>query len=134
MVNATTMVSANQTSALTNAVGNKFGVDVFLKLLITQLRNQDPMQPMEDKEFIAQLAQFSSLEQMSAVKTSMQTLLQSQAALQAVGLVGRNITWADPDSGKNLSGKVESVDFQSGMPLLKVQDKEIPLGYVINVS
>jgi flagellar basal-body rod modification protein FlgD len=89
---------------------------------------------MDDKEFITQLAQFSSLEQMQSMKTSMQTLLQSEAAAQAISLVGRTITWTDADSGKNLSGKVEGVDFKSGVPLLKVQDKEVPLGYVLDIS
>ena len=62
------------------------GKDAFLKILITQLQNQDPTSPMDDKEFIAQMAQFSSLEQMQNMTKAMENLLASQEQTQLMNL------------------------------------------------
>jgi flagellar basal-body rod modification protein FlgD len=92
-VNNTTGVSAlssEQLNAASRAVSNELGKDAFLRLLIAQLSNQDPLNPMDDREFIAQMAQFSSLEQM----TNLNKTLESMASLDkynAVSYVGKNI-------------------------------------------
>ncbi|MTH52747.1 flagellar hook assembly protein FlgD [Bacillus mangrovi] len=73
------------------------GKDEFLKILMTQLQNQDPLNPMEDKEFIAQMASFSSLEQMSNMNSTMQTFLNTQSGnqiLQYSPLIGKEITYS----------------------------------------
>jgi len=62
--NFNNQVQEENTTTNTTTTNDILGKDAFLKLLITQLRNQDPLNPMEDKEFIAQMAQFSTLEQM----------------------------------------------------------------------
>lgn len=79
--NKSLVVEGRQTSS-------QLGKDDFLKLLITQLSNQDPTNPMEDTQFIAQMAQFSSLEQMTNLSTSfekMATLLNSSEAASTIG-------------------------------------------------
>ena len=73
------------------AAGGEMGKDEFLKILITQLSHQDPTQPMEDSEFIAQLAQFSSLEQMSNVSEEISKVASLLAKGQAVSLLGRMV-------------------------------------------
>jgi len=73
---------------------NILGKDDFLNLLVTQLRHQDPLSPMESAEFTSQLAQFSSLEQMSNVNTNLEMLQLYQASInnsQAVGFIGKTI-------------------------------------------
>lgn len=70
------------------------GKDEFLKLLVVQLQNQDPLNPLDDKEFIAQLAQFSSLEQMSNVASGIEALTETvsrQDSLSAVSYIGKNV-------------------------------------------
>ncbi len=94
--------------------------DAFLKLLIAQLRNQDPMNPIEDKDFIAQLATFSSLEQMQKLNTANEKAGQSQAAAQAVALIGRQVDFASVDFDMPMYGEVTSVVFEGGAPLLRV--------------
>ncbi|GAE24257.1 flagellar basal-body rod modification protein FlgD [Halalkalibacter wakoensis JCM 9140] len=72
------------------------GKDDFLKILITQLQNQDPANPMDDREFIAQMAQFSSLEQMTNMNQAVQKFVQlqsSQSLVQHSELIGKQIEW-----------------------------------------
>lgn len=74
--------------------GNDIGQDAFLQLLITQMRYQDPLSPMENEEFIAQLAQFSSLEQMQQLNSNFESMLaynQSEANSAATSLIGREV-------------------------------------------
>lgn len=72
------------------------GKDDFLKLLMVQLQNQDPMNPMQDREFIAQMATFSSLEQMTNMNKSIETLVQYESQSSLISLsqfVGKEVTW-----------------------------------------
>ncbi|MBS4217747.1 flagellar hook assembly protein FlgD [Bacillus sp. FJAT-49711] len=98
------------------------GKDDFLKLLMVQLQNQDPMNPMQDKEFIAQMATFSSLEQMTNMSKSIEKLVQfeSQSSLIALSqFVGKEVTWHKIDEDSNTAeetftngkGIVSSVQF-----------------------
>ena len=81
--------------------------DDFLKILITQLSYQDPTAPMEDKEFIAQMAQFSSLEQMTNMSNGFKELSGILGQSNALGLLGK---WVEIVDGENvISGKVEEV-------------------------
>ena len=113
--------------------------DAFLRMLILQLRNQDPLNPMEDREFIAQLAQFSSLEQLQNISQQFQSLTQTQLAGQALSLIGRNIQALDPSNGEPISGVVQSVRFTDGVPSLLIKDStnkeiQIDLSSVISVG
>ncbi len=81
--------------------------DDFLKILLTQLTHQDPTKPMEDKEFIAQMAQFSSLEQMTNMTKEFGKMQNMVAANHAVSLIGKNVNIVD--GGELISGVVEEV-------------------------
>jgi flagellar basal-body rod modification protein FlgD len=86
--------STGMTSALTGATKDNLGKEDFLKLLVAQLAHQDPLQPMENTEFVAQLAQFSSLEQLMGVNSNIGLLQVSQTAMtnnQVSGLIGKEI-------------------------------------------
>jgi len=96
---------------VTSAAGKTLGKDEFLKLFVNQLKYQDPLKPMDSSEFTAQLAQFSSLEQLTNVSTSMAQVasLQQQANnASAAGLIGRNIKAVDGTSGKAMSISVSN--------------------------
>ncbi len=106
----------------------ELGKDAFLKLLVAQLQNQDPLAPAEDKEFIAQLSTFSMLEQMQNMNSSMQ-------ATQASSLIGKQVTWQETVDGeqKVFYSTVESVRVAGDQVYLVVDSesgKEIKLSDV----
>jgi flagellar basal-body rod modification protein FlgD len=107
--------------------------DAFLTLLITQLQNQDPLNPMEDTEFIAQLAQLSSLEQMQQINTVLSVQQIMLAASQALSLVGREVSYQEDELGDAIRGTVQSVRFEDGVPKLLVDDVEVDLGSVLQI-
>jgi flagellar basal-body rod modification protein FlgD len=110
------------------------GKDAFLKLLITQLKFQDPMNPMEDRDFVTQLAQFSSLEQLEKLGNGFENLGQGEIASQAVSLIGKKIEYIDPEVENPIEGTVSAVKFEDGAPLLVVGDKKIMPAQVITVK
>jgi flagellar basal-body rod modification protein FlgD len=81
--------------------------DDFLKILITQLTHQDPTQPMEDREFVAQMAQFSTLEQMVNMGSDIARLSALVARSQAYSLLGKTVTVTEGD--RTVSGRVDEV-------------------------
>ena len=104
----------------------------FLKLLTVQLQSQDPMKPMEDTSFMAQMAQFSALQQSSAMATDI-SKLQSDFALQsATGMIGRQVTL---NTTKGLvTGLVQSVDSSTGSVNVNVGGTAYPLSKVVGVA
>jgi flagellar basal-body rod modification protein FlgD len=91
-------------------VKSELGKDDFLKLLVTQMRYQDPLKPMEDKEFVAQLAQFSSLEQMMNVG-------QATNLNWGVSLLGKSVQAADAN-GNPVTGIAKSIRLVDGRPVV----------------
>jgi flagellar basal-body rod modification protein FlgD len=111
---ATSAVSA--TSATTAA--NQISIQDFLKILVAQLNNQDPMKPMDNQEFVTQLAQFTSLQQTQEMNTKISSLLTQQATTQSIGLLGRSV---DVNSnGTTSTGTVKGLNFVNGEPQLTV--------------
>lgn len=114
--------------------------DAFMKLFVAQLENQDPLEPVANGEFIAQLATFSSLEQLENLNTSLvtMTLLQQSNALlsqltEGSALIGQRVSWADPTTGLSGEGIVESVKLIDGLAWLTVGGTDIPLVDIIEV-
>ncbi len=96
------------------------GKDDFLKLLVGQLRNQDPMNPSSDTDFIGQMAQFSQLEQTTNMATANAELAAQQNGARAVALLGRSVTYPDPSTGTSTTAVVEKVQWLDGRPTLTV--------------
>ena len=117
--------------------GNKsvstLGKDDFLKLLIAQLQNQDPTRPLEDKEFIAQMAQFSSLEQMVEMNKTLGNLITDYRANLSTSLLGKQVEVFDDRSGRTAGGVVEEVSFQSGVPTISFNGLSYMVDQVVRV-
>src|SRR5688572_10524626 len=109
--------------------GGELGKDAFLKLLVAQLKYQDPSKPMDNTEFLAQTAQFTTVEKLSELATAQQGLLTAQLQLGASSLIGRTVTYLDAD-GKPATGVVTSATFSGSTPSLKVGTAEVALSSV----
>ena len=90
----------------------------FIRLFLTQLNFQDPLEPVDNREFLAQLAQFTSVEQLRTLGENIDALLGVQASGQALGLLGRTVEVAT-ESG-SVIGTVGTISYRSGRPLLSV--------------
>lgn len=111
--------------------------DAFMKLLVTQMKSQDPLSPQSNQEFIGQLANFSSLEQMQNLNDNVLglALLQQDSSLllamsNGSALIGKDVTYQDPDTGATMSGTVDSMVMENGQALLKVGTATVPLSAI----
>jgi flagellar basal-body rod modification protein FlgD len=95
------------------------GQDTFMKLLVTQMSMQNPMEPSDDKEMIAQMTQFSMLEQLTQLATASTASATAGHVSQAVALIGRDVTYTGAD-GASATGSVSEVAFKNGQPVLTV--------------
>lgn|SRR5690625_207451 len=121
----------------------ELGKDDFLKILITQLQNQDPLSPMEDREFISQLATFSSLEQMMQMTSSIEMLVHNQLmspVIQYSHMIGKEVTYYqfDENTGQRIgeiSSIVKAVTQKDGWAILKLANgDEVYADAVIEVK
>ena len=99
------------------------GKDDFLKLFVAQLQHQDPMNPMGNMDFMGQMASFSTLEQVSNMAAENARIAQNLTASNAVGLIGRTVTWTDEHDELH-TGVVEKVSTAGGVPSLTVSGVE----------
>jgi flagellar basal-body rod modification protein FlgD len=114
-MDATSIKSLGSPTAATQAATNKnaeMGKDQFLKLFVAQLQHQDPMNPMQDSDFMGQMASFSTLEQIT-------NMASASSLNQTVGLIGRTVTYTDT-TGEAHTGLVEKVNHTSKGPVLTV--------------
>lgn len=105
-------------SASAVASPSSLSMQDFLKVLLTQLTYQDPLKPMDNQQFMAQIAQFSSLQQAQETNAAIGQLITNQAALQSVGLIGRTVDLTTP-SGP-VTGTVSALSLAGAAPQLTV--------------
>ena len=135
------ITEAQSVNAFTGAAPDKLerlpmktlGQDEFLQLLVTQMRNQDPMKPVADTEFIAQMAEFSNLEQTKEMSSDIAQLRQSGAFTQAAALMGKQVSLL---SGENTftKGIVTDLAVKDGEVRLIINGKPYELGQVVSVN
>jgi len=101
----------------------ELGKDQFLKLFVAQLQHQDPMNPMQDGEFMGQMASFSTLEQVTNLANANEAIAANLQLSQSVGLIGRTVTWTD-EADEAHTGVVEKVSQKDGKPVLTISGTE----------
>lgn len=145
-VNKTPYTKPNESKIVSDAVGKTLGKDDFLKLLTTELRNQDPLSPTDNKDFISQMAQFSTLEQsnnmaksIEALNTSLSALFQNSLLSQGAALIGKQVAGKDSAEDSLIEGVVEAVKWLDGNPQLQLRTsdgsiKGMEMNGIISVS
>lgn len=128
--------SADNKSSAKAGQESTLGKDEFLKILVAQIKNQDPMKPLEDKEFIAQMAQFTSVEQLMNMSKELKELKNSLGFTAT--LIGKSIEWetasADGLEGIIKSGIVDSISMKGGESFAVVDGEEILIGRILTVK
>ena len=103
----------------TTLQSSSLGMQDFLKILLTQLTYQDPLKPMDNQQFMAQMAQFTTLEQTQQLNDKIGQLISTQATLQSVGLIGKTID-ASTSSG-SVTGTVTALTLDQNTPQLTIK-------------
>jgi flagellar basal-body rod modification protein FlgD len=108
--------------------------EMFLQLLVAQMRYQDPMNPTDSSQFLAQSAQFTALEKMQDVADKTAQLFQAQVSFGASGLIGKTVSYNDANGVKQTS-VVHGVTFGNDGPVLDVGAKDpLPIASVLSIS
>ncbi len=134
-----TITDIQNNTAKVNATKNEktmgssdLGQDAFLQLLMTQLKYQDPLNPMNNQDFLAQQAQFTQLSELQKLNTS---VAWSNQVTQANSLIGKKVELMDPDDPeKTITGVVSEARFDAKGSAIVVGDKEYPLSLVKSIK
>ena len=130
MQNATARMEAEKRAL--EGPQQELGQDTFLKLMLEQLKQQDPLNPIDNKEFLSQQAQFTQLNELQKMN---QNMARNTQISQASSLIGKDIVLLDPnDSSRFIEGKVTAANFSDTLATVVVNGKEYPLGYVMQVK
>lgn len=131
------ITSTAAVGAGTASQSSNISIQDFLKILTAQLNNQDPLKPVDNEEFVAQIAQFATLEQSRQLNVKIDSLLGVQSSLQSVGMLGRTV---DVNlNGTLLTGRVTALDLSSGSPMMTITTASnafqdgISLSQVVNI-
>ncbi|MGT2425902.1 flagellar hook capping FlgD N-terminal domain-containing protein [Amnibacterium kyonggiense] len=121
-------------TSTTPAANQQYNSQLFLKLLVTQLANQDPSSPMDSSQMVEQTSQLASMEQLTSLNSTSTSNYQTQMQATATSMLGKTVSWTDAD-GAAQSGVVGAVAFSStGSPTLTVGTKTVSLSAVTGVS
>lgn len=125
--------ATQKTTQNTKSSLDSLGEDDFMKLLLAQLKNQDPLKPMEDKDFIAQLAQLNSVTQLTEMNKNIKELMTSQNLAQGSALIGQTVTGLSSD-GSAISGVVSGVKIASSKVVVEVNGQNIALDSISSIQ
>lgn len=118
------------TTAVASTVVSK---DEFLKLFVAQLKNQSPMDPMKGHEFIAQLAQFSSLEQLTSLNASFADTMKFQQLTGGSEFIGKKATYVDTVVGGTAEGVIQGAMILGDSISVVIENKEIPIANITGI-
>ncbi|HOY67058.1 MAG TPA: flagellar hook capping FlgD N-terminal domain-containing protein [Candidatus Ozemobacteraceae bacterium] len=125
------------TSGASRVAKKQLGKDDFLLLLTKQLQNQDPLSPMDNMEFVAQMSSFSTLEQITNMNTSLQNFVSNanqSYKTEAMGYLGMKVTATPASLGETLTGQVTSIRFEEGEAVFTVNDQDVRLEEISKVE
>ena len=108
--------------------------EVFMKLLVTQLRNQDPSSPMDTNQMISQQTQLAMMEQITNQTTTGNENFSLQMRIAAANLVGKQVSYTDATSGAAVTGTATAVSYAQSVPTVTVNGKEVALDVISGIT
>lgn len=127
-------IGSTNTNSNFSIGGTGANTEDFLHLLVTQLQNQDPMEPLKGHEFVAQLAQFTSVEQLVKLNTSFQELFEFQQVLGGGSLIGRIVTYLDTNTGEEAEGVILGVKPNGESTMVVMENGDlVPMPYITGI-
>src|SRR5579885_716501 len=127
--------SQSQQTINTSLASIAHNYTTFLSLLTTQLKNQDPLSPLDTNQFTQQLTQMTGVEQQLLGNQLLQQLVTTQSVTQGANLIGKTVTAPDPSgSWPDITGVVSAVTQQDGKTILTVGQTQIPLSAVETIA
>jgi flagellar basal-body rod modification protein FlgD len=117
--------SQDTTAALSSSLGS-LNLDDFLKMLLTELQNQDPLSPMDSSQMLTQIGQISQVGATQSLTDTLQSVLLGQNLNNATAMMGKTISGL-ADDGTNVTGKVDKVTIANNQPVLTIGDKTVQL-------
>ncbi len=129
--------AATQAAAIAQTAGAKksqtMDSEVFMKLLVTQLRNQDPSSPMDTNQMISQQTQLATMEQITNQTTTANENFSLQMRIAAANLVGKQVSYTDASTGTAVSGTATAVSYANSVPTVTVNGKEVDLDVISGI-
>ena len=116
--------AARQARAAAAGPAQEMNEEVFLKLLVTQLQNQDPSSPMDTNQMVSQAAQLSMTETLNGISKTLQTQTAASSMSTAAALIGQDVEWMDASTGEVSNGTVTGALFQNGETRLEIEGSE----------
>lgn len=127
-------VQGSSAAQSTTATGlGAMGSEAFLQLLVAQLRYQNPLQPSNPSEMLAQTAQFATIETLRAISAAQQSMIGAQRLTGAIETIGRHVSAVGPD-GTEVAGIVDSVTMTADGPVLHIGDRSVPFTHVESIQ
>ncbi|GGK90331.1 flagellar basal-body rod modification protein FlgD [Curtobacterium luteum] len=123
-------LAANQSSSRSQTMDS----EVFMKLLVTQLRNQDPSSPMDTNQMISQQTQLAMMEQITNQTTTANENFSLQMRIAAANLVGKQVSYTDATTGKSIEGTATAVSYAGSVPTVTVGGKEVDLDVISGIK
>jgi flagellar basal-body rod modification protein FlgD len=130
---ASPATTAWATSTTASAPSQEMDSDIFMSLLITQLKNQDPSSPMDTNEMITQTTQLATMEKLASMESLTQETFSLQMRGVAADLIGQTVSYTGADDA-TVSGVATAVSFVSGVPTVTVGETEVPLDSITGIT
>ena len=134
MTTSVSSVTQNSASNATQLASPQVDQNEFMNLMVTQMQNQNPLDPMDDTQFLAQLAQFSSLQQMTQVNTTLTSLASTLQSGQVSSLLGTTVTAQPANSSTPISGQVSAIVWQNQKPMLQIGNQVVDPSTVTQIT
>jgi flagellar basal-body rod modification protein FlgD len=133
-ITSATNAASTQSQATQGSAFSGLDKNAFLQLLVAQLRYQNPLSPKDGQEYLAQAAQFATVEKLDNIEKAQSEAIAYQQLLLSTSFVGKTISGLPQGSTEAVTGRVTSVIFDGGVPNLVVDGHTIPVGSVEHLS